>query len=277
MAVKSRRPRINGVVNRINLVGVELEGAWQQAPPGERIEADGSVKIPGTYSINDAVARLRPDQLESLARQGMLPSGQPFTRGEVVSKPLSIEKIERWITACYPQMVNETCGLHVHMSFLRHINYMRLMCKEFATQYIIEAVREWAAQEGLPKNHPQWNRLDPNHGWTLEHCAHLFLGDEQVKMKKKDYHSRGKAHSRYTFVNYCAGLHGAAKTGTGTVEVRGLSMPPKPDQAVRAVMAVINATNRWLSKVRQRELAEKVHVTARPEAEMRYGSYISNY
>src|SRR3990167_9747654 len=48
MAVTSKRPRLNGVVNRIKLIGIELEGGWDKCPAGEEIQKDGSVKFPGT-------------------------------------------------------------------------------------------------------------------------------------------------------------------------------------------------------------------------------------
>lgn len=280
--VKSRRPRLNGVINRVHLIGVELEGGWDAVPPGEKIEPDGSVKFQG-YADPNSPSRspiYSQRQIEQMIAQGIIPPSpppMPFQKGELVSKPLTLDKVEKWIKTCYPQHINETCGLHVHLSFGLHLNYMRLMSEEFATQYIIGAVRDWATKEGLPTNHPQWNRLIPNHPWTLEHCAHLYLGDAQAKMKKKDWHSRGKAYSRYTFVNYCAGQHGGTKGSTGTVEIRGFSMPPTAPQAYRAVLTVVDAVNRWLSKIKQREKSEQIVVTARPEPEMRYGMFVNNY
>lgn len=287
---KSKRPLLNGVVNRIRLVGVELEGGWDVVPDGLVVEKDGSVKfepprqVSGTFDA--AVEEYRRQLTTRLARgEGPIPERparpritpvdapvavtipMPKVKGEIVSRPMEIGAVEEWITKCYPQHVNHTCGLHVHMSFHYRINYSRLMTPAF-TPYMVNAVKEWAEQEGLPKDHPQWNRLNPNHEWTQQHCLHQYLGDAQSKVGHKDYHSRGKAHSRYTFVNYPDAQH-------HTVEVRGLAMFEKADVAVRGVLAVIDATNRFLSKVRERDRTIRAAVPRREEITGNYGSYLN--
>ena len=288
-AAASKRPRLNGIVNRVKLVGIELEGGWDIVPKGEEIQRDGSVKFPaspapssrlpdseirrahqsGRISTADARRMLEENALAQMraADQGIAPSG-PAYKGEIVSKPIPVEKIAPWVKKCYPTHVNETCGLHVHMSFHYRSNYARLMTPEF-TPFIVGAVKAWAEAEDLPKDHPQWERvLKQNH----HHCAHQYLAEGQIKMTKKDYESRGKSYSRYTFVNYCAGQHNTA--GGGTVEVRGLSMPANADMATRAIMAVLDGTNQFLSKVRQRDKPERVTVTPRPATDQVFQSFV---
>lgn len=259
MAAVSKRPMLNGRVNRVKLCGIELEGGWDEQPRGLVIVKDGSVKFPA------------PGQMAAYERgalQGMNPPVPmiPPLKGEIVSDPLPTDKIAAWITKAYPTYVNETCGLHVHMSFFYRINYARVMCPEF-TPYIVERLKAWAEREQIPPTHPQWKRFNPKDPWTLQHCSHVYLGPEQIKMTRKDYESRGKPYSRYTFVNYCDGQH-------HTVEVRGLSMPEKPEQAISAVMAVVDATNEFLSKIKQRERPEHAVVRPKQEAMREFRSYL---
>ena len=279
MAVATKRPKLNGFVNRIKLIGIELEGGWDLAPRGEDIVKDGSVKFPATTpsspgSIPLAATRALFESdmrraVEALSRPSPELSGPqagPQFKGEIVSKPMAVSKMPGWLAHAYPKYVNETCGLHVHMSFHYRVNYSRLMVPEF-THWMVNRLREWAEAEKLPADHPQWNRFDPTHPWTLQHCSHAYLGEGQVKATRKDYESRGKPHSRYTFINYCDGMH-------KTIEVRGMSMPETAEQAQRAIIAVLDATNSFLSKIRQREQSERVTVKARPESIQEFRTYL---
>ena len=236
------RPKLHGLVSRVKLVGIELEGGWDQAPEGEALVRDGSVKFPPIIDVES-----------------------PRYKGEVVSVPLPVDNFARWVQHAYPKYVNETCGLHIHMSFHYRINYARLMVPAF-TGYMVGVIRAWAEQEDLPRNHSQWNRLHPTHPWTLQHCAHIYLGEGQVRMTRKDFESRGTPYSRYTFINYCDGQH-------HTIEVRGLSMPETPEVAIRAIIAVVDGTNRFLSKIKHREKPEHATIKERPESVQEFRSY----
>lgn len=247
-----KREFLRGVVNRINLIGVELEGGWDVAPKAVKIEHDGSV------SFGRPMEEVYFDE----ARQRHLmrvvePVNVPKIVGEAVMRPaMKPTEFEPWVQMAYPQHVNETCGLHVHMSFHNKLNYSRLMTEEYM-QAMIRELRSWGEQNNIPKEHMLWNRLDPSHPWTNQHCAHLFLGDRQSIVTKKDYSSRGKAHSRYTFINYCEAQH-------HTVECRGLPMFATAEQAISAIYCVLDTTNRFLSKMRQRERAVRAEALIPP-------------
>ena len=265
----SKRPMLNGLVNRIRLVGIELEGGWDAPVVGETIQRDGSVKFP-TSTVQPMAELRSPITSASLSsisatialRAQLGLSGPVNNQPSTISQPLAIGQIAEWVTRCYPKYVNESCGLHVHMSFYSKINYSRLMCPEF-TSWIVTRVKRWATDEKLPKHHPQWDRvLRRNH----PHAAHLYLGEGQVKMTRKDYESRGKPHSRYTFVNYCDGQH-------HTVEVRGLSMPDTAEQAIRGIMAVVEGTNEFLSKIRQKDVIVRARTIKKPEVESTFRAY----
>jgi len=258
-----KRELLNGIVNRINLVGIELEGGWDKAVQGYEIIRDGSVKFDppqGRYDYNP-----RTGEREFVLTGGK--TAPKYAVGEIVSgrTGMKIAAIEPWLTRCYPQHVNETCGLHVHMSFTNKLNYSRLMSQEYLDQMIRE-LRLWGEREGITDKR-FWNRLDPNHPWTQQHCAHLFLGDKQALIRKKDYNSRGTSHSRYTFINFCEAQH-------HTVEVRGLTMFEDSATAYKAIMCVLDTTNRFLSKIRQRERKVAVSIQERPVSYEEIGTVV---
>lgn len=237
-----KRALFQGVINRIRLVGIELEGGWDKGVPKALVPAgiirDGSVEF------------RPPDRYDDVTRMRM----PEYAIGEAVSLPMQAEQAESFIRTCYPQHVNQTCGLHVHMSFYHRLNYSRLMTPEYM-QFLIEELRRFGTQRAIPDDSMFWARLDPDNAWTRRHCAHVYLGDRQVAIDHKDYHSRGKEWSRYTFINYCDMQH-------NTVEVRGLPMfgttgavttKADVDLAIDAVHCVITSTNRFLSRIRHRE------------------------
>jgi hypothetical protein len=238
--IRRRRRLPEGKVkDRIALIGVELEGGWNQHPDGHEVVRDGSVHIDPEFSPPDINGRQK--------------NLGPKILGEIVSRPLKVEEFEQWVRSVYPKFVNGTCGLHVHMSFKSRLNYQRLMTPEF-TKVMVQRLQEWAKKEGLPNDHWIWPRLNnPNHN----HCAHVYLGDNQVKMRKKDFHSRGTAHSRYTAINYCYGQH-------QTVECRLLPMVKDVDMAIRGIYVVLNTTNEFLARQRERERKVAAAVTDAP-------------
>ena len=250
MAIDSIKGRLSPK-NRIALAGIELEGGWNEHPPSPVVH-DGSVKIPQpstkkmpTFETNEAAEVWIKAERERLAKLTMI------AIGEVVSPPIPAEEasITKFIADNYPTRVNDTCGLHVHMSFTHKLNYQRLMTPDF-TKAMVEGLKVWAAQEGLKETHPLLARLyDANH----PHCAHVYCGEAQSMQTSKDFRSRGTAHSRYTAINYCYSQH-------QTVECRLLAMMDTPEQATRAVLEVLNITNRLLAKVRAKELKKVVRV-----------------
>jgi hypothetical protein len=255
------------VKNRIAAVGLELEGGWLTNPPFP-LQQDNSVKFPVPPIKRPGTFRNRDEEVAWLAaaRAEMEKHEVPYT-GEITTGanplPPQLVAIEAWVRTHYPQKVNETCGLHVHTSFIHKLNYQRLMTPDFTTA-MIKALREWAEEEKLPKDHPLMPRI-----WEKDHlhCAHVYCGEEQAKMERKDYHSRGKPHSRYTAINYCFAQH-------KTVECRLLSMFETPEQAVRAIMTVVDTTNAFLAKVRMRELKIRAAVRPTPSTIMRHRAVI---
>lgn len=263
---------------RITMIGIELEGGWITVPPGTRVIRDGSVRgLPnptGGLSIEvgggpprqvatlrdrarnnrrtgesteAAMLRLSTDD-QMMAAQAMvaLPEMQV---GEIPSPPMPPAEMGVWMRRYYPQSVNETCGLHVHMSFENSLHYQRLMVASYQAT-ILKYIGLWAREEGLPKSHCLWPRL---RGESV-YCQHQFWADHQVKTRGKDHDQRREGH-RYTVINYCYGTN-------GTVECRLMPMMADAEQGVRAVQRILDITNAFLAKGKEREAKLVAKATA---------------
>lgn len=220
--------------NRIVRIGVELEGAWRknQLPQEESIQTDTSVfKDPNTGNQ-------------------VHPPGH--IAGEVSLGPMQPAQLSRAVRKYYPHMINDTCGLHVHMSFDSTRYYSWLMDSKDYQDTIVEYLSRWAKEEGFAKDHHIWKRLS---GKT-EYCQDKFWPDLQVKSPKD--HSRTRHGHRYTIINYCHAAH-------GTLECRVLPMMDTPEQAVRAVKQVLNITNACLVRLAARKQREQLKVASRLE------------
>lgn len=195
--------------NRIRRIGLELEGCWNKHPKGiSRIEVDRSVF------------------------RGHIPPG--YEAGEIVSGPIPPIFLSRFVKRAYPQKVDETCGLHIHMSF-EHPRYYSVLMDQDYYDTIKEYLKRWAKKEAFPKDHHIWERL----GGKSIFCQDIFWPDLQYSNDRKDYDKARKGH-RYTITHYCGRLN--------TIEIRVLPMmgtvdEPDPAQAIRALRHVIDITN----------------------------------
>ena len=210
------------VRSRIDLIGVELEGGWGHGlfPKNERFEKDASVFHDRTIIQRAKVKSLRISHMGELPSQPMMPIAMPM-----------------WMKKCYPQMVDDTCGLHIHMSFHTKVHYSLLMIPEFQKTMIVY-LKDWANEEKLPEKHPIWSRLNG----ANEYCNHEFYADLQVVEGKKDYDHFRKGN-RYTAVAYRGGK---------TIECRILPMFETVDQSIRALKKVMDVTNACLVKVAEK-------------------------
>lgn len=213
--------------NRIKLVGVELEGAWQPVPQGIALERDGSVfrnNRPAGYDV------------------GELPIGpmQPAQLGAAIKK-------------FYPQKVNSTCGMHVHMSFKTVYHYNLLADSEQYQETMAAYLFKWAEEEALSADHPIWHRING----LNEFCQKKFWPMDQIQQRVKD-HDRERQGHRYTMIHYCW-------QRSGTVECRILPMMANPELATRAVKRVLDITNAYLVTV------DKSRARAESKVEMANG------
>lgn len=224
-------PIVGAKRQRVWRVGIELEGGWTKLPAGTRLVHDGSVQFSGA------------DQLS--CRLGGV--------GELPSPILEVRSFPDWMRTYYPHKTNATCGMHVHLSFLRALTYARLMDEKFPAT-ILAYVTQWAKDEKLDATHPIWSRLRGE----SEFCQHVFDADNQVRNTHKD-HDRRRVGNRYSMINYCYGTH-------STMECRLLPMMETVEQGIRAIQHIIDTTNAYLLTTAQRE--EKHSHTTKVDQEM---------
>ncbi len=189
-------------MDRINKVGIELEGGWTKARSPKNPVHDGSVKL-GTADI----------PLHYI--------------GETVSPPLDITLIGDWINSNIPDYVNETCGVHVHISTKSDSDYMALMSSEFEV-FFHNSMKEFGKRMEYSQSHPFWERLEGSNPF----CARDFRPDEQAIRTDK----RGP---RYSQLNYCYSLH-------GTLECRLFPGSTDPGEVYSFVMAFLECVNKFL-------------------------------
>ena len=261
--------------NRISRVGIELEGGWTKLLDGVKPQHDGSVRI---SQGSAAVAGVPPAPSPATRRvPGRRLNDSPLTAqdiadavgpadlfrltvakkvpelhiGEITSEPRTVDQVGIWVKRYYPQVVNESCGLHVHMSFKSAMHYQRLMVPEY-TDVMIKYLLIWANEKGFEKKHPIWERL----GGNSTYCQRRFYADQQVQARGKDYHRDRPGH-RYTVINYCWNMY-------NTLECRVLPMFEKVEEALGGINKVLDITNAFLVVSAAREEKLKAEVEGDP-------------
>lgn len=258
---------------RIAQLGLELEGGWgkkAKLDPGTRLVPDGSVHVSAwpaekQRQLEALASKIREytssseeqalyykladekNKLEASLRVGELPS--PILSMKPKDGPLYWVN---WLKQSYPTHVNETCGLHTHMSFARNLTYQRFMDPTYP-KTILEYVGRWAERKKLAQDNPIWPRL----AGKSEYCQHTFYAAEQAKeaIKRNTRADHYRPGSRYSVVNYCWLQH-------HTFEVRLLPMFEDVDMAQEAIQEIINISNAYLFATRKREDTAKAVVTA---------------
>lgn len=222
------------VENRIGRIGVELEGAWAQLPPGVvQLEPDASVNF------------LKGDRAKPLFNSS---EQLVYKIGELPSPAMERICVPGWITQNYPLpggKIHRWCGLHVHMSFPNPRLYCQLADSPDYQETLLSQLTAWATSEGFPKKHHIWERLEGKD----EYCTKNFWPELQM-VSQRD-HDRQREGNRYTAVSY-------RWIPNHTVEVRVLPMMDSAAQAIRAVDEVLSVTNAYLVATAARE--EKIFI-----------------
>lgn len=225
--------------NRVVKLGVELEGGWSKLPVLPKkytIQGDGSVFADGKISNHP-----KYNQMSNYGKKGELAIG-PFVPAQL---PVSVKKF-------YPDLVDATCGMHVHMSFARVYEYMILADTPVYQETVLHYLLKWAADEGFGNAHHIWARLKGENKF----CRKEFWPYSQMDKTQKGYGMEG--NHRYTAISYQWARY-------KTVECRALPMMETPEQAIRAVQEVVKITNAYLLK------SEKVKVKSGGKIELPNG------
>ncbi len=227
---------------RIQRVGVEMEGAW-------RIRPDAVDPKTGTL-----VARARyPKLKEDPSVRGFSKDVHWYAIGEVASEPLTRNDLWQWMETSKPDVVNPSCGLHIHMSFRHELDYQQLMDRSYH-DYMLLGLHRWGLKHIDPKHH-FWPRL---RGTNL-FCQDVFHADLQAQFKGG---GGGPLHDhRYGIVNFPWSQHKTVEIRvlpmfgdlkTGDIDI-GLNM--------RAVRRVLNLTEEYLDgKGVKRDVARSLSV-----------------
>jgi hypothetical protein len=181
-----------------DLVGIELEGGWDKEPPA-RMKGDGSVTVSCDYQD-----------------------------GEIASHPFDAydrRRIKMFLNENYPHKVNETCGMHIHVSLRNKIDYTRLMNRRFY-EHFLERFTEWG-KANLPETHRFWQRME-----GVEYSENTYDAEQQVL-------DRGQ---RYCHLNYAWAAH-------KTIECRMLPMfhPRDIGFAIDASRVLVDTFDSFLS------------------------------
>jgi hypothetical protein len=202
-------PRFTDVIladasTNIDRVGVELEGGWNDAQDFE-IFGDGSVNVTANY-VGEAHTYPRPYSLNDES---------------------TIDAFNRQFENMYPDRVDNTCGMHVHVSFKSIGAYNAFVCNEFA-DWVIAGLKAWGA-----------NTTSSNLKRRLagENSFAETTYDAQTALRQCLTRNKHDA-PRYTAVNYCYNTH-------GTMEVRVLPMFKDKAVGQAAVKALIHLISLW--------------------------------
>jgi hypothetical protein len=190
--------------DQINLIGVEIEGRWNEMPPVGELDYDGSVEFDGRTGMGSLGDTIDPEG--------------PLI-GEAVSDPLSPGQAIAWLDDNYPAEVNRSCGLHVHIS-LPPPNYQLLMDRPFY-DFFRDRMEAWGEENPVPDAF--WDRMN-GHNST---CRHEWMPDSQI---------HGGHNTRYTIWNF------QAYRSHGTAECRVLpafEMVPAAQDAVMEVCEIV--------------------------------------
>ena len=178
----------------VDKVGVELEGGWDDE---RELEHDGSVDVQARYT------------------------------GELPSPPCKPAALIPWMGANYPDAVNATCGMHVHVSLRCVSQYAKLMEYDFH-EYLKRELLAWGKRAKIIKNHPFWSRLaGENH-----YC-------QDVHRPEAQFLQTDKYSSRYAMINYTWARY-------GTIEIRVLPAFKLCRVAQAAVLALLDIFESYL-------------------------------
>ena len=170
----------------INLMGIELEGAWK----GKRYKPpfkDAPIKYDGSVHFQ------QPEGVDNFLHYG-----------EIISEPLSPEKLKEWIKVHVPTNVNDSCGTHIHTSLKSAPMYGSLLTPTFARTLLhnLHDLNE-TIKDSDPETYARFKkRLDGNN----RYCRKGYKGMSQISLDHK-------GSERYQQLNYCYKLK-------GTLEIR---------------------------------------------------------
>lgn len=225
-------------MSHIKAVGFEIEGGWA----GE----------PGVPPFTDA------DLIDDGSINGTsLNSAKPIRAphvGEVVSKPLDFatDDWRKWLTDHWPNAepkdrTNRTCGFHIHTSFHRLDDYVKLTSKGFLYG-LCDVLGATGKRLKLPAKHIFWERLEGANRF----CRLEFDADAQLQLQRGNHHGHNE---RYGLLNFAYNVH-------GTVEFRALPTFRDSKVAIRFAEDYFTYLDQYLDELQHVKVAYSATLVA---------------
>jgi len=203
----------------INAVGIEFEGGW------------ASHKIESKPALTGAIGAklVRPRAPKALKYDGSvtITNSEASYKGEIASPPLQIRNIKGWIDRNHPDIVNKTCGTHVHVSVKDKNLYTQLTTPDFHKFYL-KNMGKWGRKNKINNGNEFWERFNGNNTY----CKNEFNATQQI-------YDTNRSADRYTQINYCYGLW-------KTVEFRMLPAFEDPWFTTSAIFQTLIIVENWL-------------------------------
>ena len=139
------------IQKHINAIGIEFEGGW-----AKYIHSDGRAGKYGELGVH--VKRKRTPQALKYDGSVQINTPEAAWKGEIASKPLQIRNIRAWIARNRPEIIDPSCGTHVHVSVTDSSKYTQLTDKTFEEEYLARMAK-WGSKNHVPKNTEFWKRL----------------------------------------------------------------------------------------------------------------------
>jgi len=146
--------------------------------------------------------------------------------GEVASNKLKVNEVKDFILDNYPNEVNSSCGLHIHLSFKNGKKDYNIISSEKFYNYFLSEIENWALNRNINQGSRFWKRLK-----GCQYAKREFNADIQIK----------EGSDRYTHINYCYSKR-------KTVEIRLGTMFDNKDISVEYVHKVIEIFNDYLNR-----------------------------
>jgi len=146
--------------------------------------------------------------------------------GEVASGKLKVNEVKDFILDNYPNEVNSSCGLHIHLSTKNGKKDYNVISTEKFYNYFLFEIENWALNRKINEGSRFWKRLK-----GCQYAKREFNADIQIK----------EGSDRYTHINYCYNRH-------KTVEIRLGTMFDNKDISVEYVHKVIEIFNDYLNR-----------------------------
>ena len=212
----------------IKQIGIEIEGAFNRYDANDTtFHHDGSVELDDDGRCEccmeecDCHDQDREHDCECDSNYNYV--------GELVSTPLEFDKVHEWINRNYPEEFNNSCGMHIHLSFKNDMEYSKFCSEEFYN-YFLTKITDWAHKNKVKEDSRFFKRLN----------------GQNTFCKRKWEESNAKSQlsdigDRYNMLNYCYSKH-------RTIEVRLSHVWQNRDYAFRYVECVYDIFNSWLLK-----------------------------